>query len=133
MHLFGLNGKKSSFVLPAVALMLCWGVNTSLATDSFENEVASFARIKGDNDIAAEKKRMHFIKSNRYLIAKLQEQKAIFIKIRGSRKNKVSIKTEKLINEASLLASQGSYEEGIEILVQAYGVVTTSINEMSVE
>ncbi len=133
MSIFDFCGKKQLLVAPAIVFMLGLGANISLAADSFESEVASFANINGDDDIAKDKKRMHFIRITRHFIAKLREQKTAFSRTRGSDKNKVSMEAEETVNMANLLASQGDYDEGVKTIVKAYGVVTTSINEMNVE
>ncbi len=68
-------------------------------------------------------------------MAQMREQKSAFLKKNGgdsSKVNKVSLKAEGLMNEASMMASQGEHEEGIKLLVKAYEVLTASLKSIGV-
>ena len=124
--------KVSVFAFLTGLFFLFPSPTTSFAEDSFDNEVASFFSVKADDKMAEEKKQSHFFRSNRYLSARMREQKIAFTNKKTGKSNqvnKVSSEAEAFSNEANMLASQGEYEEGIKLLVKAHAIVNTSLKE----
>jgi K+-transporting ATPase c subunit len=124
--------KVSVFVLLTGLFFLYPSASTSYAEDSFQNEVASFFSVKGDDEMAGMKRQSHFLRSSRYLLARMREQKIAFINRnagKSSQANKVSAQAEAFANEANMLASQGEYEDGIRLLVKAHDIVIESLKE----
>lgn len=125
--------KVSVFILLTGILFLYASATASFAEDSFENEVASFYSVKGDDEMAGEKRRSHFFRSSRYLSTRLGEQRIAFSNKNEGKSfqvNKVSSVVEEFANEANMMASQGEFEDGIKLIVKAHDIVTASLKEI---
>jgi len=120
-----------TLILTLFAGMFFISPATSFAQHSFDDEVASFSKVDAKSETAGEEKRMYFIRSSRRLVARLQEQKASFMKKHGHVPNRVATKVEDLINEANLMAAQDNYEDGMQVLVKAHKIVMTSIKDIA--
>jgi len=124
--------KVSVFIFLAGLFFLFPSATTSFAEDSFDNEVAMFFSVKVNDKMVEEKKQSHFFRSNRYLSARMREQRIAFTNMNTGQSyqvNKVSSEAEAYVNEANMLASQGEYEEGIKLLVKAHTILIESLEE----
>lgn len=127
---------KEARILLAIALLTGLLVSYPVATtcfadDSFDDEVAAFTSKMDHGEMGRDMERMHFVRGGRYLLSRMQEQQSAFEKKGGKGSNEVATRSEELSNEANLLASQGEYKRGMELLIAAHKLVVDSLNEMN--
>ncbi len=123
-----MNGSTlRSLFLVSIIVLLIPGAGNAKSGDNFSSEVAAFYAVDKKNEMADEMKRMHFVRSGRHLQALLQELRAVFAERKGTEANDAAMKVEEMVNDASMLASQAQYREGIAILVNAHNIVTNSL------
>lgn len=78
-----------------------------------------------------EKNMVHFNMLIGMLTDLLREHNKFF-DAKGTGENTVDPKAEELINDASLAASQGNYDEGFAILKSAYDILKGSLGELGI-
>ena len=79
-----------------------------------------------------EKNLVHFNMLIGMLTDLWREQKR-FYDAKGTGENTSASKAEELLNDASLAASQGNYDEAFDILKSAYDIIKASLTEMGIK
>lgn len=119
------------FVVVAGMLLFLPGVKDAFAEVTFDDEVAAYYDAQSHGEMAEHMRVMHFTKAGRFILSRLQEQKAVFTEKHGMGTNGIAEKAEELVDEANLLASENNLDDGIKILVSAHQILTTSLKEMN--
>lgn len=113
----------------AVAVLAMSFFLSSFSAHAQDLETASFSDEEINARFEEDRNMMTFNRLSGLLTDLLREQKRIYFNSNGVGVNQECLKAEELLNEANLLAAQSKYDEGFEVMKEAYLVIKRSLTE----